>query len=426
MAYTYNIKSSQRDIRSQNSLLACHMIAGIINMFVTTFLVAHIYSFNGDTYTYLFNVGVYNLFVYLAQAVFYIPISKVVDKTNRVITYRFGMFVKAALVVCFIFFGPHLAKLLILAGVLNGLATAMYYASYNVIKQEMVSRKAIGSYTSLVYVISKTLEVVCPVLLGLLIDVTTFSQVSIVVFVMCVAQIAVSYGIKSQRPEGSCFNLKNYMLKLKSNSQAKSKIMIIYYICLIYGVVILTTNIINVCVMLEFGSTFSLGALTSVFAFASIIALFFVKKIKSNKGRIVLFVVCGVAPIIASIVFAIWVNKITVIVLNGVITITSIVYKYLFDIYRNGTLKEAGLYNEISEHHAVVEVIANVSRIVCFALLLVVALIKSLVVFKAMLVLVSVVTAFVFVFIGYYEKKYVNTESKSEELTTTQNDNTQK
>ena len=124
--------------------------------------------------------------------------------------------------------------------------------------------------------------------------------------------------------------------------------------------------------------------------------------------------------------FAIWVNKITVIVLNGVITITSIVYKYLFDIYRNSTLKEAGLYNEISEHHAVVEVIANVSRIVCFALLLVVALIKSLVVFKAMLVFVSVVTAFVFVFIGYYEKKYVNTESKSEELTTTQNDNTQK
>ena len=155
MSFSYDINHTGTDKKSGHCLMATNTLTTIINLFVTTFLVAHIYSFNGDTYAYLFNVGVYNIALYLFTALLYIPFSKIVDKTNRVCIFRIGLVLKAVLVVFCIFFGKELANLLLLAGALNGISEALYFASYNVIKQEMVSRKSIGSFASLTYVFNK-------------------------------------------------------------------------------------------------------------------------------------------------------------------------------------------------------------------------------------------------------------------------------
>lgn len=412
MAFTYDINKTSIDKKSQNCLLACHMLAGIINLFVNTFLVAHIYSFNGSTYDYLFNVGIYNIFIYISMGLFTIPITKIVDKTNRISVFRIGLVIKAILVMIIIFFGESLSKLLILAGVLNGFSEALYYSSYNVIKEEMVSRKSMNSYSSYSFVISKAIEVICPIVLGAIIDTTTYSTTALLVLLICIAQVIVSLGIKSQRPDGSHYDLKEYFSLLKENPQIYKKIKLIYFTTFIYGTTTMLAILINVCVMLEYGSNFSLGTITGIFALLSVIVLILIKKLSKPKKRNWIFILFPILSIISSIIFAININNVTIIILNGVIAVTSILYKYIYDVYRNGILKESGLYNEISEHQSIVEVIMNMSRIMSFGLLLIVSLTNSMFIFKTLMIIFVVFSSSMHILLMIYENKYVKDTEK--------------
>ena len=406
MAFNYDVNNAVIDKKASNCLLASHTLISITNLFITTFLVAHIYSFNGNTFDYLFNVGVYNLFLYLGIGLFYIPLAKLVDHTNRIVIYRISLFVKAALVVFFIFFGEDLSKLLILSGLLNGFGSSIYFASYNVLRQEMVSRKAMASYSSYTYIFAKLVDVTCPILLGLLIDVTTFSQTAIVVFAICIIQIIISFGVKAQKPEKSKYNLKNYLKLRKTNPLVKSKTGIMYFICSIYGASLLVTNLINVCIMIEYNSTFSLGILTSVFSVFAIVAIYLINKYTKAGNRTWLFILCSILEFASIIIFVVKICPATIIILNAVISVTSIVYKVIFDTHRNGILKEAGMYSEIAEHQTVVEILASLSRTIFFGVLLLIALTQSIVVFKIFMVMSVLVTSSVLITLCLYENKY--------------------
>ena len=404
MSYNYDINHTQVDNKSKNCLLINNTLYTIVNLFVTTFLVAYIYSFNGDTYAYLFNVGVYNIFLYLTMALTCIPISKLVDKTNRVVIYRISLVVKAFLVVFFIFFGKELANYLILAGCLNGLGEALYVSSYNVIKQEMVSRKSIGGYASNMYILVKLVDIICPVLLGAMIDVTSYSGTAIIVLFICIIELLVSVGIKAKKPDGSNHNIREFIQLLNSKPDVKRKMKLMYFLSSIYGVSILITNLINVCIMLEYGSTLSLGIITSLISIGAILTIILVKKFTKNGYRSWLYAISSIVPIIAVIIFALNVCATTLIILNASISLTAIIYKVYFDVHRNSTLKESGLYNEIAEHQSIIEFLADSSRWMCFGLLLIISLFKSLIVFKIFMILAVVVTAGIFIFLEAFEK----------------------
>ena len=151
MGYTYDIATSKKDTRSTVSLSVCHVLHSIINLFLSTFLIAHIYTFCEDIFTYAANVALYQMFTYIGMVISYYVLSFFVDKTNRVWIYRIANIIEAVLVVVSIFFGKDLAKIVILAGCLNGLSHGSYYASYNVLKQEMVSRKSIKRHQNASY-----------------------------------------------------------------------------------------------------------------------------------------------------------------------------------------------------------------------------------------------------------------------------------
>ena len=99
MGFTYDIKTSQEDKRSTVCLSVCHLLYAIINMFVSTFLIAHIYSLTDNLFSYALNVGIYQLSTYGTMLVSYFLLSIVVDKTNRVWVYRIGCILEAALVI---------------------------------------------------------------------------------------------------------------------------------------------------------------------------------------------------------------------------------------------------------------------------------------------------------------------------------------
>ena len=407
MEFSYDINKTTVDKKANNCLLTCHMLSMIINLFVSTFLVAYIYSFNGDTYAYIFNVGVYNLFVYITFFISYIPLSFMVEKSNRISFYRLSIILKGVLVVIIIFFGKQLSKLLILAGILHGLGESLYYTSYNVIREEMVGRKTMDKYTSISYVFNRMIEVVCPILLGALIDITTFSQTAIIVLVICITQLIVSLGIRSQKPKNSHFSLKEYFQSLRTKPEAKKKVVFLYIISFIYGTTTMITTAINVCIMLQYGSNLSLGTITGIFCLISIFALLLMKKFTVATKRSWLMWTCAILTVISSIIFAIVINSITLIILNATISILAAFYKCLFDLYRNSILKESGLYDNISEHHTMVESLINAARIITFGLFMLIGFIKSIILFKVYMVLVITISSLMIILLAVYEKKFV-------------------
>ena len=350
---------------------------------------------------------------YLGYALLSLPLSKIVDKTNRVGMYRIGIVLKTLLVISFIFFGKSLAKLLVVAGILNAVGDASYHSSYNVLRLEMVSRKQSSSFASVYYILAKIVEVVCPIVLGALIDSVTFSSTAAVVLVVCVAQVVVSLFVKSKRPEGSGFSLREYIRILKKRKDVNKKIGYMYIISAIYGVSYLLTTLMNVCVMLEYGSNFSLGIITSLFSIGAICMILFMTKFTKPGKRSWLFLICALLPVVASIIFVIKINQFSVVLLNGVVIVTAIVYKVLFDAHRNSNLKEAGLYDQISEHLTIIEVLAGLSRFACFAVVFGVSLLKSLAMFKIMVVVTTIMCGLIHILILLYEKKYLR-ENKSQ------------
>ena len=404
--FVYDQNAGIADNRSKNCLFMCYSITQIIALFASTFLIAHIYSFSGDIYSYIFNVCVYNLVVYGTMAVFYFIAAKIVDATNRISIYRISLVIETLLVVLFIFKGEEIAQYLILAGVIKGIGDAFYYASYNVLKQEMVSKNSIGNYVSGIYVATKIIDLVCPVILGALIDVSTYSTVAIVVCAICIIQIIISCFIKAKKPQGSKYSLKEFFGRLKQNPKAHKQVWFIYGMSFLFVNAVIS-RVLNICIMMEYHNALSLGIITSVLSVATILTIVLVKKFTKAGHRNWLFGLSAALLIISSIVFVINTCKWSVVVFDASLTIGSIIFKINYDAYRNGILKEAGLYQDIGEHHTVMETIYAISRLIGFSIVILIAVSKVLILFKIFLIVISCIYATLFILTGVYETKFI-------------------
>lgn len=404
--FVYNQNSGIVDNRSKNCLFMCHSITQIISLFASTFLIAHIYSFSGDIYSYIFKVCTYNIAAYGTMGLFYVLAAKIVDSTNRISIYRLSLVVQTLLVVLFVFRGEEISNLLLLAGFIRGLSDAFYYASYNVLKQEMVSKNSIGNYVSGIYVATKIIDLVCPVILGALIDVSTYSTVAIVVCAICIIQIIISCFIKAKKPQGSKYSLKEFFGRLKQNTKAHKQVWFIYGMSFLFVNAVIS-RVLNICIMMEYQNALSLGVITSLLSVATILTIIFVKKFTKAGHRNWMFVLSAALLIGSSIIFAVNTCQWSVVVFDASLTIGSIIFKINYDAYRNGILKEAGLYQDIGEHHTVMELIYTITRLVFFSIVMLIALIKVLALFKIFLIVISCIYATLFILTGVYETKFI-------------------
>lgn len=404
MGYTYDIATSKKDKKSTFGLTICHLIHKLNDIFLSIFLVAHIYSLTNDLYSYAFNVGIYYLSDYVCMFIVYILCSFIVEKTNRIWVYRIANILEACVVIVAIFYGKDLAKIVFLAGVLKGFSRGAYYSSYNVLKQEMVSRKSIAGYAVVLMILSKIVNVVCPVILGALIDVSTFSMTACYVLIFCVIQVIISFMVKSKKPTNSEFNLKDFIKKLKVKNAVNRKIKLIYITAIFYGTTTVTSALLNINIMMHFGSNFSLGMITSIFALVSIVVILFVKKFTKSGWRSWMYITAAIAQVLGAGLFIIMPSVITLIIYNFVFAICEVVVATVFDVIRNKNLKEAGLYEDIAEHQCIIESIFQIVRIVTFALLMTVALLKNYMLFQIAFILFIVLHAIFAVMLAKYEK----------------------
>lgn len=406
MAYNYDISTSKQDKHANRGLSFCHTFANVIDLFVSTFLIAHLYQFSTSAYNYCFKAGLFELISYACMLIFYFLSSFWVAKTNRIWVYRCALFLRTLVVVFSVFYGEQIAKFIWLAGILDGVSKGVYWSSYNVLKQEMVSRNSIGRYSVVTFILQKCVSIVFPITLGALIEISTFSQVAIYVLIICAVQIGVSFVIRAQKPENSNFDLVDFFKRLKQNVPMYFKLKSIYIYSIFYGATAVLTTLMSVCIMLQTGSNLSLGAITSLIGISIVLtALCFSKFTKQGKRK-TLYIISSLLPIIGVLIFIFKPCLATVVIYNFCTGITGTLFKVQFDIIRNRDLKEAGLYQDIGEHQAVIEIILCFVRVLTYALVVLLSFSNSQIVFNIMLLVFSIIYGSNLIVIMIYERKY--------------------
>lgn len=418
MSFSYELNKTTVDRPSSRNLFICHTMHAIIELFLSTFLIAYVYNLSTNVFDYVLKVGTLQLSVYATFLLTNVFFSYLTDKTNRIGLYRVSLALKVFMLFLLIFFGEKMATLLILYGFLTGLSESCYYASYNVLKQEMVSRKSISSFSVFYQVTARMVNVVFPIIFGCLLDIQTFAQVSIYVLAITFFTFILSFWVKAKKPEGSEFKLREYLGKINNQSEPAKKIKFLYICYFIYGFTTVVDSLTSICIMLNFGSTFSLGYLTSIIAIFVIIEILLIKRFTKEGKRSWLYFISSTLPIIASMVFIFNQSITTIIIYNFAKNATGIIIATIYDVYRNSNLKEAGLYSEISEHHAVVEIVLCLSRIFSYSLMILIGLYANPTVFNTLFIIFSCSFSVLLILLMVYEKNFFTKtpEEKSMEI----------
>lgn len=384
----------------QLPLIVVHGLKCILGVFTTTFLVSYIVSLSPENImgTGVMNIGLLHLSQNIVFITVYIVLTYFVDKSNRVSLLRFGILVNCALLVCLVFFGETIAKWILLAGTICGVSDAFYYASYNVIRNEMNRKSNITRYNIISSVTGNVINIIVPTILGFLIDISTYSTIAIYVVILSLVQFFITYTIKAVKPEGASFEMKEYLNYLKTDKFAFSKLKHVYYNALLGGFKSTFHILVIILTVYAFKTNLSLGILTSLFSIVTTVLLLIYKKCENSPklNTLVLFMTISIATFIMSVIFVLWINYATLILLNLMLTITIQLSEYSSNCSRDANIKLLDKYEYIAEHQLMFEFLLTIMRIVAFGIFIFVGLFNNIVAFSIMLVIYIGTTPFKF------------------------------
>ncbi len=354
--------------RTNYATLFTHAINNVASVFVSTFLVSYIYKITNN---YVFNIGLFYLMNYLVMGIVYFLASFIVDRTNRVIVYKFALVIRGLFMLCVVLVGENLAQYVILAGMLHGFSEGCYWSSYNVLKNELVPNKIVKTYSTLQQFVEKFVSVVVPIVLGKMIDANSFKLTAIIVMCVVVVQIIISFLIKSKRPENSSFNLKEFFADVKALGDRSKPIKLIFVASFIYGLISILSSLNTVMIMLSFNSDFSLGIFTSVFSLCALILILILNKLTKPKKHTAFNIIAAVLCPIGAFLAIFYTNQIFIAIYSFIFTVFSVVHSYFFDVYRNVILKKYGLYHDIAEFQCMIEIMLAFARVFSFGIMVI-------------------------------------------------------
>ena len=370
-----DILISKQKLKPMNSaMLATHTLNNIISVFVSTFLIAYIYSLSDN---YVLNVATFYVFNYLTMMTFYFIVSCIIDKTNRIGFYRIAIVIRTIFILCVVFWGPNLAKYVILAGALNGFSEACYWTSYNLMKNELVSKHAVAKYSGMQYIVCEITNIVVPITLGSIISAAHFATCAKIISVIAVLELVFSIFIKSKRPENSGFDIKGFFKDIKLKGNDGSLIIASIIIGALNGFTTILTPLRTIIVMYEFGSDFSLGIITSVIAILTLLTIILVRKFTKIGQRKWVFIISAILPFFSTILLCVNVSKITVIIYLLVTALCMIIHAMSYDVIRNILLKKLNLYDDIAEYQCAIECLMSACRVLIFIVMLITGIVGA-------------------------------------------------
>lgn len=378
--------------KSQKSLLAVHMLRIVLELFTSTFLISYILSQNPDSIigVGLINIGLFYLSWYFVYAILDYFATRLIDKHNRANLLRIGIILNMLLMVALVFWGEQISHWLVLAGALCGMSDGFYYSSYLIMKNELSFKGSFKKYNVAATVGVNLVKVIVPVIMGYVIDASSFSTIAIYVILVCVAQFIVSFFIEASKPKNSSFEIKAFFKYLKEDKFSRDRVKWTYYNSFLAGFKTCYNVMVTVLTIYIFKTNLSLGIFTSIFSLLTMIALIAYRKCDSNPkvNKFVIYMIAGFLPVAALIAMLISTNTITLVILNFTLTIANYFSDYWGSVERDAIMKNLNQYDYIAEHQLFTELIQISGRLITYALILIVGYFANFMALKIFLIFI--------------------------------------
>lgn len=378
--------------KQQKALLSVHMLRIVLELFTSTFLVSFILAQNPDSIIGkgLINIGIFYVSWNATYGILNFIASYLVDKSNRATLLRCGILFNLVLMVALVFWGEKISHWLVLAGALCGMSDAFYYSSYIIMRNELSFKGSFKRYNVFTTVGVNLVKVIVPIIMGYIIDISTFSTIAIYVVIVALAQFAITFFIKSTKPKDSKFELKKFFGYLKEDKFAWSKIKFAYLNCLIAGIKSTYNVIVVILTIYIFKTNLSLGIYTSIFSLVTIVCLLGYKKADPNPkfNKFIIYLIVGASPFLAVIAVLIHTNTTTLVILNFTLTLVSYFSDYFGDMERDAIIKNLNQYEFIAEHQFVAETTKISSRIISFGFFTIIGSLSNFTAFKIFLLVI--------------------------------------
>lgn len=378
------VKSNRNTI----GLMGTCLINNILYMFLNTFMVAYFITLTNYDYRL---ISIYYILSFIGILLTFLLLGGIIKNKNQVGVFRSGIIFYCIYILVVALLKEKIVEYYMYLGFCYGIIQGLFWVAAHTLINEY-TKNVENSFVSFKSMLSKILKVFFPIVFGASIQFTSFSYIARIVVILSLLQFVFSLFINDKgKINSKKYDLREYIKYIKNNKEFNTA----YKVSACDGIVhYLLETLITILVVMTFKTTLSLGIITTICSFVSILSVYvFQYKLKSNKT---ILSISSVVMVISVILLLVSINKITIIIFNLCNSI------FLVLLMNTAEQKSYDVINRdkkivkdyIVEHQVTWQIVLNVSRIMGYVVLFIASLFNHMMVFKVLLVLVTIVIVF--------------------------------
>ena len=391
-----NVKKNRNAI----GLMGACLVNNILYMFLNTFMVAYFITLTNYDYRL---ISIYYALSFVGILLTFLIFGGIIKNKNQVGVFRSGIVLYCVYILTIALLKEKIVDYYAYLGTFYGVVQGLFWVAGHTLINEY-TKNVENSFISFKSILSKILKIFFPIIFGASIQLTSFSYIAKIVVLLSLIQFSFSLLIKDkEKIHPKKYNLKEYINYIKNNKRFKTA----YKISACDGIVhYLLETLITILIVMTFKTTLSLGIITTICSICSILSIYiFQYKLKSNKT---ILKISSISMVISVILLLFDISKITIIIYNLCNSI------FLVLLMNTSETKNYDIINEdkkviddyIVEHQVTWQIVLNVSRIIGYLVLFIASLFNNMIIFKLLLVLVTIVIIF-------YSKLMVNLDKNN-------------
>ena len=348
-------------------------------------------------------ISIYYALSFVGILLTFLIFGGIIKNKNQVGVFRSGIVLYCVYILTIALLKEKIVDYYAYLGTFYGVVQGLFWVAGHTLINEY-TKNVENSFISFKSILSKILKIFFPIIFGASIQLTSFSYIAKIVVLLSLIQFSFSLLIKDkEKIHPKKYNLKEYINYIKNNKRFKTA----YKISACDGIVhYLLETLITILIVMTFKTTLSLGIITTICSICSILSVYiFQYKLKSNKT---ILKISSIAMVISVILLLFDISKITIIIYNLCNSI------FLVLLTNTSETKNYDIINEdkkviddyIVEHQVTWQIVLNVSRIIGYLVLFIASLFNNMIIFKLLLVLVTIVIIF-------YSKLMVNLDKNN-------------
>lgn len=379
---------------SKNSkfLMLCDLMYSTTGIFVSTFLVAYFLKITNES---IIQISIFYIIIYSLLSLGNLLIGKFVKIKPKCRTkiLSVGAILRAVFILLIAILKEKIAIYFPIIAILYAFSEVFYWVAHETILIEVTTNENRKDYMALKTIFSKVINIIVPIVLGASIELYSFSKIAIYVFIISVIQIIASLSIRQQNifanENTEEYSIKKFRKSLNQNQ--RNKIGKYVKSAVAYGVIESSIkSLVVIITIMTFKTSFNLGVLTSLFSICSMLALYLYKKYYNRKNSKFILYTCSTLILLGVVGLIFDINKTTLIIYNFLYTVTISILTVIYNTKKGDLVKECNIENWKIEYVVYVGLFIATGRVLGYSLMLIAGLFNNVIIFKVLLVMVSI------------------------------------